>query len=62
VCSSDLLSRPAEARRRGEAARHAVLEERSIEAMVRRHEEFYGRATAARAAGEPPNAARGEGT
>lgn len=35
------LARPDEARRRGEAARRATREEMSIEAMVRRHEEFY---------------------
>ncbi len=35
------LTRPGEARRRGEAARRAAREELSIEAMVRRHEEFY---------------------
>ena len=39
------LTRPGEARRRGEAAGRAVREEMSIEAMVRRHEEFYERAT-----------------
>ena len=38
------LTRPGEARRRGEAAGRAVREEMSIEAMVRRHEEFYERA------------------
>ncbi|MCC6650604.1 MAG: glycosyltransferase, partial [Candidatus Eisenbacteria bacterium] len=32
---------PAEARRRGAAARAAMLSERSIDSMVRRHEEFY---------------------
>ena len=38
------LTRPAEARRRGEAACRVAREELSIEAMVRRHEEFYERA------------------
>jgi len=38
------LTRPGEARRRGEAACLAAREEMSIEAMVRRHEEFYERA------------------
>ena len=37
----DALARPAEAARRGAAARAAMLGERSIEAMVRRHEAFY---------------------
>ena len=40
----DALARPDEAARRGAAARRAMVEERSIEAMVRRHEEFYLRA------------------
>jgi glycosyltransferase involved in cell wall biosynthesis len=40
----DALARPAEAARRGAAARAAMVEERSIEAMVRRHEDFYLRA------------------
>ena len=57
----DALSRPAEARRRGMAARRAVLEEWSIEAMVRRHEEFYERVAGARGPGESPPAGRGEG-
>jgi glycosyltransferase involved in cell wall biosynthesis len=35
------LADPAEAARRGAAARQAMIEERSIEAMVRRHEAFY---------------------
>lgn len=38
------LTRPDEARRRGEAARRATRDEMSIEAMARRHEEFYERA------------------
>lgn len=38
---AEALSRPDEAARRGAAARRAMLEERSIEAMVRRHEAFY---------------------
>jgi glycosyltransferase involved in cell wall biosynthesis len=37
------LASPGEARRRGEAAGRAAREELSIEAMVRRHEEFYER-------------------
>jgi glycosyltransferase involved in cell wall biosynthesis len=35
------LSHPEEARRRGEAARRAVHERLGIDAMVRRHEDFY---------------------
>jgi glycosyltransferase involved in cell wall biosynthesis len=42
------LTRPGEARRRGAAAQRATREEMSIEAMVRRHEEFYERAIASR--------------
>ena len=38
------LADPDEARRRGEAARRATEEKMSIDAMVRRHEEFYRRA------------------
>lgn len=38
------LADPAEAARRGAAARAATIAERSIEAMVRRHEAFYLRA------------------
>jgi glycosyltransferase involved in cell wall biosynthesis len=38
------LAHPEEARRRGEAARCLVRETMSIEAMVRRHEDFYMRA------------------
>lgn len=38
------LSHPEEARRRGDRARHVTLEQRSIDAMVRRHEAFYVRA------------------
>lgn len=38
------LTDPGEARRRGAAAGRAAREELSIEAMVRRHEEFYERA------------------
>jgi L-malate glycosyltransferase len=41
---ADALARPDEARRRGAAARRAVREGMSIEAMARRHEEFYRRA------------------
>jgi glycosyltransferase involved in cell wall biosynthesis len=37
----EALSRPDEAARRGAAARRAMVEERSIDAMVRRHEGFY---------------------
>ena len=37
------LRDPAEARRRGAAARRAVLDHMSIEAMVARHETFYAR-------------------
>lgn len=40
----EALSHPEEAARRAAAARRAMLEERSIETMVRRHEEFYRRA------------------
>ena len=35
------LADPAEARRRGDAARAAMIRDRSIDAMVRRHEAFY---------------------
>jgi glycosyltransferase involved in cell wall biosynthesis len=45
---ADALARPAEARRRGEAARRAVREGMSIEAMARRHAAFYREAVAAR--------------
>lgn len=37
----DVLSRPEEGTRRGAAARRAMIEERSIDAMVRRHETYY---------------------
>jgi glycosyltransferase involved in cell wall biosynthesis len=37
----DALARPEEARRRAAAARRAVEERMSIDAMVRRHETFY---------------------
>ena len=37
----EALSRPDEARRRGDRARQVTLEQRSIETMVRRHEAFY---------------------
>jgi glycosyltransferase involved in cell wall biosynthesis len=37
----EALTHPEEARRRGDAARRATREQMSIEAMVRRHEEFY---------------------
>jgi len=40
----EALSRPDEAARRGSEARRAMVSERSIEAMVRRHEAFYRRA------------------
>jgi len=46
---ADAIDHPDEARRRGEAARRAAVERMSIEAMVRRHEEFYRRAAGARA-------------
>jgi glycosyltransferase involved in cell wall biosynthesis len=45
---ADALGRPAEARRRGAAARRAVREGMSIEAMARRHADFYREAVAAR--------------
>ena len=38
---ADALARPDEARRRGDAARRAVRETMSIEAMARRHADFY---------------------
>ncbi len=38
------LTQPEEARRRGDRARRVTLEQRSIDAMVRRHEAFYVRA------------------
>jgi len=38
---AEALARPDEAARRGAAARRAMIETRSIEAMVRRHERFY---------------------
>ncbi len=41
---ADALRDPAEAARRGAAAREAMIAERSIDAMVRRHEAFYARA------------------
>lgn len=41
---ADAVRRPDEARRRGEAAHRATVETMSIDAMVRRHEEFYERA------------------
>lgn len=40
----EALEHRGEARRRGAAAREAMLTERSIDAMVRRHEAFYERA------------------
>jgi glycosyltransferase involved in cell wall biosynthesis len=43
----EALTRPGEAGRRGAAARRAVQEGMSIEAMVRRHESFYQRAAGA---------------
>ncbi len=45
------LSHPGDARRRGEAACRATREEMSIEAMVRRHQEFYERAVRCRSKG-----------
>lgn len=45
-----VLDDPAEAARRGAAARRAMLDERSIDAMVRRHEEYYRRVLAEPAA------------
>ena len=45
---AEALARPEEARRRGEAARRAVREGMSLEAMARGHEEFYRRAVAER--------------
>lgn len=47
----EALGDPAEAARRGAAARAAMLAERSIDAMVRRHEAFYLAALAGRAKG-----------
>jgi glycosyltransferase involved in cell wall biosynthesis len=44
----EALARPDEARRRGEAAQRAVRADMSIEAMVRRHEDFYERAAGSR--------------
>jgi len=43
---ADALEHPAEARRRGEAARRAVHERLGVEAMVRGHEAFYAAAVA----------------
>ncbi|MEO5989210.1 MAG: glycosyltransferase [Candidatus Eisenbacteria bacterium] len=40
----EVMTHPVEAERRALAAREAMLAERSIDAMVRRHEEFYTRA------------------
>jgi glycosyltransferase involved in cell wall biosynthesis len=51
------LGDPAEAARRGAAARAAMISERSIDAMVRRHEDFY----AAALAGAAPQRARMRG-
>jgi len=48
---AEALARPDEARRRGAAAARAVRAEHGIEAMVRRHEEFYERAVAERVRG-----------
>lgn len=42
----EALTQPAEARRRGEAARRAVQASMGIETMARRHEAFYERAVA----------------
>ncbi len=50
------LAGPAEAARRGAAARAAMIAERSIEAMVRRHEAYYLRALGLE--GGPPGEAR----
>ena len=41
---ADALASPEEARRRGDAARRAVIEGMSLEVMTRRHEDFYRRA------------------
>jgi glycosyltransferase involved in cell wall biosynthesis len=46
VAIEQTLADPEEAARRGAAARRAMLEHRSIDTMVRRHEEFYRRAVA----------------
>ncbi len=45
---AEALAHPEEARRRAAAARRAVVEDMSIEAMARRHAEFYRRAVAER--------------
>jgi glycosyltransferase involved in cell wall biosynthesis len=47
----DALDRPEEARRRGAAAQRAVRETMSIDAMVRRHEDFYTSVSGAMGAG-----------
>ena len=41
---ADVLARPEEARRRGEAARRMTEQNMSIDAMARRHESFYAQA------------------
>jgi colanic acid/amylovoran biosynthesis glycosyltransferase len=43
----EAITRPDEARRRGDRARDETLEQRGIDAMVRRHEAFYRRAVGA---------------
>ena len=53
----EALSRPDEAARRGTAARTAMQEQRSIDAMVRRHEAFYLGALGPGAAGAAKGAA-----
>lgn len=53
----DALARPDEAARRGAAARRAMVEERSIDAMVRRHEDFYARALGREVAAAAPGSA-----
>lgn len=49
----EALADPGGAARRGAAARRAMIEERSIDAMVRRHEAFYLRALGAGPAAAP---------
>ncbi len=50
---AEVLTRPDEAARRGARAREAMIAERSIEAMVRRHEAFYRQALGLERDGEP---------
>jgi len=47
----EVLAHPEEAHRRASAARAAMIEQRSIDAMVRRHEAFYQQALAPRLLG-----------